>query len=35
MLLALISGEEVSDVHKTLSTSLVPRASTAPPPPTS
>jgi LacI family transcriptional regulator len=35
MLLALISGEEVSDVHRTLSTSLVPRASTAPPPPTS
>jgi LacI family transcriptional regulator len=35
MLLALISGDEVSDVHRTLSTSLVPRASTAPPPPTS
>jgi LacI family transcriptional regulator len=35
MLLALISGEEVSEVHRTLSTSLVPRTSTAPPPPTS
>jgi LacI family transcriptional regulator len=31
MLLDLISGEPVPDTHVTLSTSLVPRASTAPP----
>ena len=31
MLLALISGEEVADPHRTLDTSLVVRASTAGP----
>src|SRR3712207_4759442 len=35
MLLALISGQEVAEMHRTLTTSLVPRASTAPPPRTS
>src|SRR3712207_4044242 len=35
MLLALISGEDVAEMHRTLTTSLVPRASTAPPPRTS
>ena len=35
MLLTLISGDEVTDCHRTLSTSLVLRASTAPPAPVS
>ncbi|MFD2093692.1 LacI family DNA-binding transcriptional regulator [Blastococcus deserti] len=35
MLLALIAGEAVADVHRTLATSLVLRASTAPPTPAS
>ena len=33
MLLALVSGEEVADLHRTLDTALVLRASTAPPAP--